>query len=213
MSDAPPRLPYRAELVRKTLHVGALALPVGILWLGRPTAAPLLIALAAVAVAADVARQRWRPAHRALLGVFAPIMRPEERPPFGGPLVLNGAVWMCVAAAACAALFPEAIAAAALALLMVGDAAAALIGRRFGRTRYPGSPKSVEGSVAFFAAGWAAALPFALAGEPALGPGVLAAGALAAAAVEALPLPVNDNVRVPLVAGALMLLLAGVAPA
>jgi len=208
MSDAPPVLPYSAELGRKALHLGALALPVGILVLGRPIAAPLLIGLAALAVATDVARHRVAGVHRLISAVFAPLMRPEERPPFGGPVVLNGATWMCVSAALCAALLPESIAAASLALLMVGDAAAAVVGRPFGRTRYPGSPKSVEGSAAFVAAGWVAALPFGMAGEPALGPGVLAAGALAAAVVEALPLPVDDNVRVPLVAGALMLLLA-----
>jgi dolichol kinase len=211
MSDAPPRLPYRAEVLRKALHVGALLLPASILWLGRPTAALLLGVLAVVAVACDVARQRWRPAHHALLAVFAPIMRPEERPPFGGPLVLNGAVWMCVAAAATAALFPEAVAAAALAVLMVGDAAAALVGRRFGRTRYPGSPKSLEGTAAFAVAGGLAALPFALAGEPPVGLGVLAVGVLVAAAFEAVPFPVNDNVRVPLAAGVVMSLLTGVA--
>jgi dolichol kinase len=43
-------------------------------------------------------------------------------------------------------------------------------------------------------------------GEPVLGVGVLAAGALTAALVEALPVPINDNVRVPVVAGGAMLL-------
>jgi dolichol kinase len=202
-----PTLPYRAELVRKALHMGALLLPMGILWLGRPTAAALLAALAAVAVAADVARHRVEPVHQFICWVFAPIMRPEEKPPLGGPIVLNGATWMCVAAALCATLFPAPVAASALAILMVGDAAAALVGRRFGRHRYPGSGKSLEGSLAFVLAGGVTALPFAMTAEPPLGLGVLAVGAVVAAVVEALPIPINDNVVVPLTAGVVMLLL------
>lgn len=209
MSDAPPLLPYRAELGRKALHLLALLLPLGLVVLGRETALPLLAALALVAVAGDVVRQRVRAVHRLIAAIFAPIMRPEERPPFGGPIVLNGATWMCLSALLCALLLPETMAAASLAMLMMGDAAAAAVGRLWGRTRYPGSAKSLEGSLAFVGAGWLAALPFGLAGQPPIAPHVLAVGAVAAAAVEALPLPVNDNVRVPLLAGALMLVLTG----
>ncbi len=207
MSDSPPLISYSAELKRKALHLGALVIPAGIVWLGRPTALALLVPLALVALTLDAARHRVRPVHDLIARAFAPIMRPEERPPFGGPIIFNGATWMCVAAALAAALFPETVAAASLALLMVGDAAAAVVGRRYGRMRWPGSPKSVEGSAAFVAAGWVAAMPFALAAEPVLGPGPVLVGAVAAAAVEAVPIPLNDNVRVPLAAGATMLLL------
>lgn len=206
MSDSPPLISYSAELRRKALHLGALVIPAGILVLGRTAALWLLVPLALVAVTLDVLRPRVRAVHRFIEWVFAPIMRPEEQPPFGGPVVINGATWMCVTAALCALLFPEPIAAASLAMLMVGDGAAAVVGRRFGRTRYPFSEKSVEGSAAFFVTGLVAALPF---GMGALSLPVLAAGALTAAAVEAVPVPVNDNLRVPLAAGAAMLLLHG----
>lgn len=206
MSDSPPLISYSAELKRKALHLGALVIPAGILVLGRTAALSILAPLAIVAVTLDVLRLRVLAVHRFIEWVFAPIMRPEEQPPFGGPIVINGATWMCVTAALCALLFPEPIAAAALAMLMVGDGAAAVVGRRFGRTRYPFSEKSVEGSVAFFVTGLVAAIPFGLVGG-ALSVPVLAAGALTAAAVEAVPVPVNDNLRVPLAAGAAMLLL------
>ena len=204
MSDHVPVLSYGAELKRKALHLGALVMPLGILVLGRTAALFLLVPLAAVAVFCDVARLRWAWMHRFIGWVFGPIMRPEEQPAFGGPIVLNGATWMCVSAALCAALFPAPIAAAALAMLMVGDGAAAVVGRRFGRHRYPFSPKSVEGSAAFFVTGLLVALPLTAAVAPAYAPLTvpqLALGTLAGAAAEALPLPINDNVRVPLVAG------------
>ncbi len=209
MSDAPPVISYAAELKRKALHLGALVIPAGILVLGRTAAVWLLAPLAVFAVTCDVLRTRVPAVHRFINWVFAPIMRPEEQPPFGGPVVINGATWMCVSGALCALLFPEPIAAAALAMLMVGDGAAAVVGRRFGRTRYPFSPKSVEGSAAFFVTAFAAAVPFGLLPPEGVGLPVLALGAAVAALVEALPVPINDNVRVPLVAGAVMMLAAG----
>jgi dolichol kinase len=209
VSDSPPLISYSAELKRKALHLGALVIPLGIVVLGRTAAMWLLVPLATVAVTLDVLRLRVPAVHRFINWVFAPIMRPEEQPPFGGPIVINGATWMCVSAALCAVFFPEPVAAAALAMLMVGDGAAAVIGRRYGRTRYPFSEKSVEGSAAFFVTGLAAALPFGLLAVPAVALPTLAAGAFTAALVEALPLPINDNVRVPLIAGATMLLALG----
>ena len=205
MSDSPTLISYSAELKRKALHLGALVIPLGIVLLGRTTALWILGPFAVFAVACDLARLRIRAVHRFIHWLFAPIMRPEEQPPFGGPFVLNGATWMCVSAALCTAFFPETVAAASLALLMVGDGAAAVVGRRFGRTRYPFSEKSLEGSAAFFVTGLAAAAPFAALGEPAVPFVTLAAGALTAAIIEALPLAINDNVRVPLLAGTVML--------
>jgi dolichol kinase len=205
-----PALSYGAELRRKALHLGALVLPVGLLVLGREAALRLLVPLAVVALATDVARQRWPAVRGPILRVFAPIMRPEELPPPGGPLVLNGAVWMCLAAALCAALFPPAVAAAALAMQQIGDGAAAVVGRRFGRVRYPGQGKTLEGTAAFVVAALASAwllarLPVEGLAE-ALPLGRLAVGALVAAVVEALPVPPNDNLRVPVAAAAAMLL-------
>jgi dolichol kinase len=209
VSDLPPLISYSAELKRKALHLGALVIPLGIVVLGRSVAAWLLVPLAVVAVTLDVLRLRVPAVHRFINWVFAPIMRPEEQPAFGGPVVINGATWMCVSAAVCVLLFPEPVAAAALAMLMVGDGAAAVVGRRYGRTRYPFSEKSVEGSVAFFVTGLVAALPFGLLATPPVSLLALASGAFMAALVEALPVAINDNVRVPLVAGAAMLLVHG----
>jgi dolichol kinase len=117
---------------------------------------------------------------------------------------------MCVSAALCAALFAEPVAAAALVMVMVGDGAAAVVGRRYGRHRYPfgAAAKSLEGSAALFLTALAATLPLVLLGPPyaPLAPLQLGLGALAATVVEALPVPVNDNVRVPLAAGLAMTL-------
>ena len=205
MSDHVPILPYAAELQRKAIHLIALVLPAAILVLPRPTAQVGLTVLAVLAVGLDVARQRVPAFRRVLVDrTFGGMMRPEELPPEGSPLVFNGGVWMCVSAALCAWVFAPGIAAAALAMLMVGDGAAAVIGRRFGRTRWPNSPKSVEGSLAY--AGSAFLVGLAVVAWPAaeVGVGTVALGAVVGAAVEALPIPLNDNVRVPFLSGLAM---------
>lgn len=208
MSDHVPVISYAAELRRKALHLLALAIPAGMLLLGREVSVLVLVPLAVVALAADWSRHRIRWAREILHRLFAPLMRPEEIPPFGGPVVFNGATMMCTAAAISIVLFSAPLAAVALAMQMTGDAAAALVGRPLGNTKWPGSPKSVEGTVAFAVVaglvGWAFAQ----------WPGVevtlaqIIVGAVVAALVELLPIPVNDNLRVPLAAALAMLAVA-----
>ncbi|OZC02021.1 diacylglycerol/polyprenol kinase family protein [Rubricoccus marinus] len=204
MSDHVPVISYAAEVRRKALHLGALVIPVGILLFGREVSLWVLVPLAVIALAADWSRQRIRWARDFLLKAFASLMRPEEIPPFGERIVFNGATMMCVAAALCVALFSPVVAASAMAMQMIGDAAAALVGRRIGRTRLFGSPKSLEGTLAFIVT--AALMGWAFAQWPGveLSLAQILVGAVVAAAVEALPIPVNDNLRVPLAAGAAM---------
>jgi len=97
------------------------------------------------------------------------------------------------------------IAAAAICFLAFGDVAATTIGERYGRTKI--GDKSLEGSLAFVAAAVSAGLLLPLAGITVV-PGVILIGAIAAAGVELLPLPVNDNLVIPLVSGGLMTLFA-----
>jgi len=205
-----PDLPYSAELKRKGIHLSALVIPVGLLIVDRPAALLILVPLALFALVCDVASQRIEPVHRFVMRIFRSIMRPSELPPFGEPLVLNGATWMCIAGALCAVFFAAPIAAAVLVMLMVGDGAAAIIGRRFGKHRFPGSDKSWEGSVAFLLTAVLVALPLTLPvlmnslGHTPLSNLQIGMGALVSTVLEALPIPLNDNVRVPVLAGLAM---------
>jgi dolichol kinase len=123
-------------------------------------------------------------------------MRPEELPHAGTGVRLNGATCVLVGGTLMAVLFPMRLAAPVLAMTMLADAAAALVGRRLGRHPWGSLSATVEGSAAFVGTGLAlmAAVP-----GPSLGPA--AVGVLGGAVVEALPLPLDDNIRVPVVAG------------
>jgi glycerol-3-phosphate acyltransferase PlsY len=99
-------------------------------------------------------------------------------------------------------LFPKSIAIASLFILIVADTAAALVGRGIGRISIFG--KTLEGSLAFFFSSLLIVWIY-----PNLNrfPGGLAA--LGATVIEILPIKVNDNLTIPLVAGAIMFFLGG----
>jgi phytol kinase len=84
---------------------------------------------------------------------------------------------------------------AALGFMIFGDFAAALVGKFWGRHRWPGdTTKTIEGTTAFALAATAAGWWF-------LPPHVVIISAVAAAALESIRLPVDDNLWIPLVSG------------
>lgn len=188
-------LSYTGEIGRKVLHLLALSLPLGMWWVGMPLALYLLAPMALLAVAADVARAH-SPSFNALIRwVFGPLMRAEELPEVGAGVRFNGATCVLVSAALMALLFPLRVAVPVLAMAMLADAAAALVGRRLGRHSWGSLSATVEGTTAFVATGLSIMACF-----PAVAFGPASAGVLVGAVVEVLPLPVNDNIRVPIAA-------------
>lgn len=106
-------------------------------------------------------------------------------------------------------LYPVGIASAAIVFLACGDVMATTIGERFGTTKIAGG-KSLEGTLAFFAAAIASGVLLSLTAVP-LPFSLMLAGAAVAAAVEALPLPLNDNLTIPVISGGAMELIARMA--
>ncbi len=194
-----PVLDYRGELGRKALHLVALVLPAAVHVVGS-AALIGLIPLAVAALLLDVARVHLAWVNSTIDGVFGWMMRPSERPPLGGPVVINGATWVLISMALLTAVFPADMAVIAFVTFMLGDAAAALAGRRFGRTKWGREGCTVEGSAAFLiAAGAAAALlpspyPFWM----------LATSVATAMLVEGAPLRMNDNLVAPFAGAAVL---------
>jgi dolichol kinase len=190
---------YSAEVGRKTLHLLALIIPFGMWWLGPPQALYVVGGLAGIAVTADVTRAYSVPFNEWIRWIFGPLMRAEELPEAGGRVTFNGATCVLVGATLLALVFPMRVAVPVLTMTMLADAAAALVGRRLGRHPWGRLSATVEGSAAFVATGLLVVIWF-----PSLALGPALAGVVVGAVVEALPLPVNDNIRVPLAAAAIV---------
>ena len=114
---------------------------------------------------------------------------------------LLGSTYLLIASVITIELFTEPIAVAALGALILGDTAAALIGRTLGRVTVFG--KTLEGSVAFFVVSFLFAW-----GVVGLDAQTAAIGMATATIFELLPIPLDDNFRIPLSAGYVMKLLA-----
>jgi dolichol kinase len=181
------------ELGRKAIHLASALVPVLVWLLPREVSKAVLLPGALLALSIDLARLRWRAPRYHLHRRIRTLLRPHER------RRLVGATWMAVAYAFAVWVFPKPVAVAAMLFNGLGDAAAALVGKRWGRHRTRWG-KSWEGFAAGLAvnAGVAAAVA---ALDPRMWLPAALFGALVAAVVELADLPVDDNLRVTLAGG------------
>ncbi len=185
----------KQEFIRKSTHLGALVIPGGYYFVGleQMTASWILSSITLLMLVIDVSRLRNWWFWRVLASpVFSSMIRKHEQ---DGDL--TGASYILLTASATVALFSKPVAIAAISFIIVGDAAAALIGRRFGRTKI--GNKTLEGSL-----GCLAATALVAIFTPGISLQVALLGALVATVVEAWPMGVDDNVSVPLLSGLAM---------
>jgi dolichol kinase len=180
---------------RRFWHVVAGLVMIGPYALGFVTrgvyALGLGVALAGL-LAMDLVRLR-HPATNALFArLFQPLLLPRDL------VGLNGTTYFVAGVLLAVLLLPQRLAVTSVLFLILGDFAAGAIGRGWGRIRPLPGGKSLEGSAACF-------LVCLAVGAPLVGWGPAAGGALAATLVEFLDLPVDDNLLIPPVSGAVLL--------
>ncbi|MDP6460822.1 MAG: phosphatidate cytidylyltransferase [Gemmatimonadota bacterium] len=177
------------EAPRKAIHLASIVIPLGILHAPLGVTRRVLVLVGVGFLIFDLMRIH-HPKLRTYFGVFfGSIIRLHET------RGVMGSTYLLISALLVTWLFDVHTAAAALIYLIVGDTFAAMIGKAWGRTKLFG--KSLEGFAGGFLVSFAA-VAFLV---PEIPLEVLLAGALAASVVEILPLPVDDNFRIPLVAG------------
>jgi dolichol kinase len=189
----------RREFGRKAFHMLALVYWGAFFYFGWPRILYWMCGWLAIVLIVETARLHVPVIQRLLVGFFEGMIRDTERHHYSGIVhTTTGSL-----AAMLIARGDPVIVGAAIGSLAFGDAAAALVGKAFGRTKLFGGQKSLEGSLACFAA------CFALAIGVGVRPGAALASASAATAVELLPTTgfFNDNLWMPLAAAAVLRLM------
>jgi len=146
----------------------------------------------------EIARRINPRVNERLMAFFGKVAHAHERHR------VNSSTWYATALMALALFCTPAVSAIAVAVLGFGDPAAALIGRRFGRTRLAAG-RSLEGSMAFVGVGSLAALAVAVALLPVPLPTRLLASLVAGlggAVAEIFSTHLDDNLSIPLAVAA-----------
>jgi dolichol kinase len=138
--------PYKAEIWRKAFHLFNLSIPVIYFFIPKSTALMILIPLTLGFLIVDILRFYHDPTAKYFYRFFGFLLRGKERD--NNKKRLNGATYVLISATICIIIFPKLFAVIGLATLSFADSAAALVGRRYGKTKFLN--KSLEGSIAFF---------------------------------------------------------------
>lgn len=207
------------EIGRKLLHLFALLMPIGIFYapalhFPKVLVPVILGSLFVASVIVEFLRFRVPSVQKLFFAMFGSMLRKEES------FKVTGSTWIIGAGFLCSLLFSKSphISFIVLTLFVLGDAAAALVGISMGRIRI--GKKSLEGSLACFAACiiiFYAVVPFVpgvlsqWGGEPPLL--IVLVTALVITVFELVPLKIapkliiNDNLAVPVIAGYVIILL------
>lgn len=182
----------RVEITRKVVHLVTLAIPIGYAWLPEKTVLAIVLLLFLGFLSVDLLRH-YHPGMASLFQkyFFGKVLREEEKP------TLMGSTFFLFSTLLTILLFPKSIAIASILILILSDTCAALVGKGIGRIRIFG--KTLEGSAAFFLSSLLIVWLY-----PNLNRFWGGAAALGATLIEILPIKVDDNLTIPLVAGAIM---------
>ncbi len=180
------------EIKRKIVHLTTLVVPVGYAVTSEKTVILFLVPFFLALLLVDLIRH-FHPGMASLFRkyFFGRVLREEEGPTFMGSTYFIFSTILTIL------LFPKSIAITSILILILSDTAAALVGKGVGRIRILG--KTLEGSIAFFLTSL-----FIVWIYPNLNRFSGSLAALGATLIEILPVRLNDNLSIPLVAGAIM---------
>ena len=182
------------EFKRKGFHFLSAGIPIGYYLTGYHIALWVLGGLLALAILIEYARLSHTTVNRFFHKIFGNMLRDTES------FHYSGATYLLISSFLVILVFHKEIAILCLLFLTLGDGAAAIIGKSFGRTKL--FSKTLEGTLAFTVVSvgvgfFFGQIPFY----------IRVAGAVVAAIVELLPMRTSDNLRIPIVSGSVMELL------
>lgn len=137
---------YKNELMRKSIHICSLSIPIIYYFIEKSLALSILIPLAVISAVIDFGRYFSPTLSKYVVKIFGFMMRQHEMD--SSKKNLNGATYVLLSAVAVVLVFPKVFVITAFTVLIISDVMAALIGRKFGKHKF--LAKSLEGTLAFF---------------------------------------------------------------
>lgn len=193
-----------AELLRKSTHLSGLILPILYFFFDKPFMLIVVGSITFIAYSVEFGKRYFPKFSKYFFQYLKPLLRAHE---LEG--AITGATYYITGVLLCIIIFDKSIAIACIFFIILGDTAAALVGKRWGRTKLIGN-KSLEGSAACFIV---CSLITLFLINPIVGnTGAInlivgITGAFFATLTELLPLRIDDNLTVPLISGAIMQLM------
>jgi len=187
----------RNQILRLAIHMSGFAIPfVCTYFLNRYLAAILILIVTSVYVISELARMV-----RITFPIFTSITT-------GAAVKLElyefttAPIFYALGIMLSLVIFPTQFAYTSIAILTLGDGAASLFGKKFGKTPYPfNKAKNLEGSFFGFIFAFSGAVFF-------VDPVRAFIAAIAGMLVECLPMPLNDNLTIPLTAGSILMMIS-----
>jgi HAD superfamily phosphoserine phosphatase-like hydrolase len=182
-------LPTANDLIREDIHAAGFFMPIIASLIGIPIVATIILFVAIVYSASELSRLEGRE-----LPIVSAITRhaASQSELYGfaaAPLYFAAGILLTLL------FFPTPVGGAAIAIFCLGDSAASLFGGLISTSLPFNKGKTWEGSLAGFFFAF-------LAGTFFVSPLIALVGAAIAMTIEVLPLPINDNVLVPVITGA-----------
>jgi len=189
-------LGLQSEIRRKIFHLVSLVIPLGYMMLDRELTLKAVAVSFVVVITMELARL-FIPRFRSKIHpFFSSIMRGAEEKKLSGVTYMLIGAWLTIY------LFEKEVAIIALLLVSISDAAAAIVGTAYGKIHL--WQKTFEGSVAFFTV---TGIMMILVSDLSLEQKVV--GMIVGTLVELLPIPVNDNLSLPIVTAIAMQAVGG----
>jgi dolichol kinase len=178
--------PSKNEILRKIIHMSSFFVPILCNLVGLPIVTISIFATTIVYVISEETRIKGKN-FPIVSSITRHAARNEELSNFAAsPAFFALGILLTLL------LFPSAVSSAAIAIFALGDSTASIFGRILGKTRlFFNRKKTLEGSLIGFAFAF-------LAGTIFTSPLIALTGAAVAMLFESLPLPLNDNMLVPL---------------
>ena len=188
------------EYVRKAIHLLNLVIPLSYCYIfpNKIDFLKILFGLTCLFLFIDVIRNKFPFIKIFFIKIFGKMLRNHE---IKGKL--TGATWVMIASLLTISLFPKNIAILSLVFMSLGDTFAALVGRKFGKVAF--FNKTFEGFLGgllpcVIIAFYFNSLPFY----------VSRIGAFSAMLIEVVPIPIDDNLSIPVFSASAMTISSGI---